>query len=740
MHSTTNRSAVPFVRACLLRVSLSFALLGCGSDSEKKEATNETPFEPYTINHWEAGESRVDLSFLLDAPAGKHGFVTAKGQGFYTEDGNEIRFWGANITQWSRGSRQIPSKENAPIWAKALARHGINMVRLHFLDFQSSRGGLIDADRNDTQYFDPEQLDNFDYWVYQLKDHGIYVNFNLVVGRTYKEGDEVVDHEDVGWAKFITYFDPRLIQLQKELAEKWLTHENPYTGKQYKNEPGVAIFELINENSLFDAWHRGRLHPPEEPQSDPNFKPLTPYYSDMLTKLFNEYLEQYYTANELMQLRKEAGVTENEKIPRLKKTEVKSMTDPGDLFHATIDFYMQVERNYFDQMKEYLKEEVGMKAMLYGTADFFHMRGPSYPMAWSNSTLDFLGGHMYWQHSNVEGVVNTPMVNDPNFSSVLRLSRTAVAGKPYIIPEMNHPSPNYYDSEGIPVISAYGSLQGWSGMLMYTFEPKDSPDYEPYIGDSFDISHHPVKMPQMASGALIFVRKDVSSSEQILERTYTREQLRETMLGTEEERPFYTPEFDQLLTLKHGVRIGSMDGPPTSEQRLEEQNPITSDTDELAWYLPEGEKGGMVTINTPRTQGMIGFVKDYEVSMDNLSIEVDNEFSSITLSSLDKDTTAIAQASNMLLVTGARAENTGTTWDEPKMRTTSRGQSPSLIEVVSGTITLKGLENAKSVLVYALDGSGRWNGEALKAKSNGSAWTFPIGDKTTTWYEIIVER
>ncbi len=714
-------------------LGLSF-MQGCDQTSQ-----GQMELEPYTINYWNADDSRIDVSFLLDAPAGKDGYVTADGEYFYTPDGEPIQFWGVNISDWSRGSTQIPSKENAEVWASALARHGINIVRTTFLDFQTPRG-LIDADRNDTQHFDPEQLDKFDYWMYQLKQHGIYTDLVLVVGRTYKEGDDVADYEDVGWAKYTTYFDPQLIRLQKELAEKWLTHTNPYTGVQYKDEPAVAMFELLNENTFSDGWHRGSLYPPEEPVRDPNFKPITPYYSGMLTELFNQYLQEHYNASEIAQLRSEAGVSENEPIPRLRKSEVTSWQDPGELFHATWDFYMHVERSYYEEMKSYLRNKLGLKSLLYGTADFMHERGGAYPLAWSNSTMDFLGGHMYWQHPNVDGDVNTPMVNDPGFSNIMRLSRTAVAGKPYTIPETNNPSPNFYDSEGIPVLAAYGSLQDWSGIMMYTFEPKESRDYAPLIGDSFDISHHPVKMPQMTAGALMYGRGDVSSANQTLERSYTREQLQATMVRPDEERPYYTPEFDNLLVLKHKVRIGAFDGPPTRQQRMEQQNPIVSDTGELAWYLPEGEKGGLVTINTPRSQGLIGFLEDYEVPVKNLSVNVDNEFSSITLSSLDEDTTAIAQASRLLLVAGARAENTGTVWDEAGMRITERGESPSRIEVVSGEVTLQGLEGATSINVYALDGSGRWMGEPEQAESDGSEWRFPIGGKTTTWYEIVVER
>ena len=88
-----------------------------------------------------------------------------------------------------------------------------------------------------------------DYLVYQLKLNGIYTNFNLNVGRVYKSGDGVQDYSLIGVAKAVTYFDPRLVELQKEYARQLLTHHNPYTKTSYNDEPAIAIVEIVNENS-----------------------------------------------------------------------------------------------------------------------------------------------------------------------------------------------------------------------------------------------------------------------------------------------------------------------------------------------------------------------------------------------------------------------------------------------------------------------------------------------------------
>ena len=71
-------------------------------------------------------------------------------------------------------------------------------------------------------------------------------------------------------------------------------------------------------------------------------------------------------------------------------------------------------------------------------------------------------------------IPNTPMVNDPLHSTVVQLSRSAVAGKPYTVSEVNHPFPNEYACEGIPILAAYAALHDWDGMFWYTLAHDDA--------------------------------------------------------------------------------------------------------------------------------------------------------------------------------------------------------------------------------------------------------------------------
>src|ERR1700677_422789 len=129
----------------LIFLSLSLALC-----TPVLSAQSQDRMVPFSIDHRRAGLSRspVDVSFLLDAPAGKDGFIKVQNGHLVTGHGQSIRFWGVNITDWSKGARQIPSKEDAPFWASTLARFGVNSVRFQFLDLEVPRGLISNATGN----------------------------------------------------------------------------------------------------------------------------------------------------------------------------------------------------------------------------------------------------------------------------------------------------------------------------------------------------------------------------------------------------------------------------------------------------------------------------------------------------------------------------------------------------------------------------------------------------------------
>jgi len=682
---------------------------------------------PFVMDH-RAGldaHSPVDVSFLLEAPAGRHGFVHAVGGHLATEDGKRIRFWGVNLTEWSPGSTMIPAKEDAHLWAATLARYGVNCVRLQFLDLPAPRG-LIAAGGKDTRAFDSSQMDREDYFLAELEKQGIYIDFNLLVGRPFVEGDGVTDaakiHEG---AKGVSLYDKTLIELQKEYARQLLGHINPYTGRSYANDPAVAIVEINNENAIWLG-----------------FRGPSGFYDRELDGIYNAWLEKGATAAEMWSLRKETGVEGGDPIPLLDGPEVGGA--PRDRFEVESRFYLWLESSYFGYMRDYLRHDLGVRCVILATADHSH-HNTGYPMLLATSSFDATDGHDYWQHP-WERKVKTPMVDDPLNSTVVELSRTAEAGKPYTVSEVNEAFPNDYGAEQIPLLAAYAGMQDWDAVLWYTFEPKKDPQWQPYIGDAFDISLDPIKMPELAAGALTFLRGDVSPARETMLRPYSEDEVFDSYRLWEKDRPYFTPGFPAWKALEEGSRIESLNEPqsngPTRKVGAEaEPELIVADTGELAWSWSKAD-AGQVRVDTPRTQALIGFTTgsagEQNKEPANLTAEVENSFRVLVLTSLDGE--PIAESVKMLLVAGDRAANTGMVWNGAHTGLAQWGTAPTLIEPVQGRVMLRGLKGARGVTVRALDGGGRPMGEPIRATRSGDSWEAPLGKPVTTWYAVTVER
>jgi len=212
------------------------------------------PLFPFVISY-DGPDNASSVAHLLDAPAGRHGFVRIEDGRFATDKGR-IRFHATNLT----GPANFPTHAQSDKLAARLARFGINCVRLHYFDAEYGnfmteketgiygKGDALSkafaADPSVAFDFDPDKVDRQDYLIAALKKRGIYVNMNLHVAR---------------FPKGISFFDPLAIASEKTYARKLLARVNPYTGLAYSADPCVAMVEINNENALFNNYHGGAL-------------------------------------------------------------------------------------------------------------------------------------------------------------------------------------------------------------------------------------------------------------------------------------------------------------------------------------------------------------------------------------------------------------------------------------------------------------------------------------------------
>jgi hypothetical protein len=136
-----------------------------------------------------------------------------------------------------------------------MAKFGINRVRFHHMDMNSAPAGIF---ASDGRTLDPERLDRLDYFVFQLKERGIYADLNLHVSRTYPDLPAAQKEGLTKFDKGVERFAAAMIAMQKDYARALLTHAIPYTKSAYTEEPAVAFIEINNENALVDeraeAW------------------------------------------------------------------------------------------------------------------------------------------------------------------------------------------------------------------------------------------------------------------------------------------------------------------------------------------------------------------------------------------------------------------------------------------------------------------------------------------------------
>ena len=447
---------------------------------------------PFTVSYGGA-DNATSVAHLLDAPAGRHGFVRVEGSEFVTDAGR-IRFNGTNLT----GPANFPEHDVADRLADRLARLGVNCVRLHFMDtwyknfMDTRRQCILDDDSKTQRKLSPAQLDKLDYMIAVFKKRGIYVNMNLHVGRTLDARDGVPAGSP--WAnKTVGQFHPRCIELQKEYARDLLTHVNKYTGNAYTDEPAVAMIEISNEDRGLVVTRRRN-----------SIKKLAKPYQDELEKKWNEWLKKKYPNNE-------SGYA-NGKAPLLNRFPKASAQFRKDFD----DFLWDSELAYWKGMRDYIRNTLKAKQPVSGT------QAASYSPREIQAQLDYVDAHAYFHHPSgkgrgwvVKSVTNEWVAGGESMvhglSSLTHLeSRCHAPKKPFTVSEYSHPFPSPFTGEGQPLACAWGRVMGWDGVFQYSYNHYPDafePDAMPWC--IFDALATPSVWVHFPACAAMMVRGDL---------------------------------------------------------------------------------------------------------------------------------------------------------------------------------------------------------------------------------------
>jgi hypothetical protein len=659
-------------------LSLNSPLQMALDDSVVTNQTDTSAWIPYTLP-WDS--CPVDMSFLSEKPAGKHGFVAARNGEFVLADsGQPIRFWG---TCFSAGAN-FPSHEQAEKIARRLARFGVNIVRTHHADAVWAERCFFPRDRDDTRSFDAESLDRFDYLLYCLKQEGIYIYLDQLVNRSFKTGDGVDAVADLGvCGKPYSNFDPRLIELQQEFSRNLWTHVNPYTGLAYKDDPAVALMEFANENDLF---------------------------------AMQVTLEPYRTRFEAQY---RAWATERgEEVPAGKV----DFTRRTDLM---MRFLEATQRAYYTEMTRFLRDEVGVRVPMTGSN-------------WSiNSALlaalrdmPYTDSHTYWGHPAGDGSVpNLAMVAAPG-TVFGGLAFQKVPDKPFFVSEWDEPWPNEWRSELPCWMAAIASLQSWNGLTVYTYRHSSSVPVDTLTG-AFETFNDPARFGLFPAAAAMFRRGDVAPA-----RSRTTVAIPEEMaVAASSPGPWNIPAFRALPEIT-GLQTAVTGTPPNTgpvlepyDEADEPEDVRASDTGQL-WRSIKQRVG---KVDSPRSQAVYGFLREAGTqTTTDLRVDCASDFATIAVTSLSD--APIGDADRLLLTAVGRAENTGFRYNLLRSKGVTTGQGPILVEPIRASIALR--TDKPNLRVWAIGPDGTRTGSVPATWEDGLL-RFQIGPDARTMYYAI---
>lgn len=665
-------------------------------------ARSDPPEEliPFQLSSIPTTKNITNLSDWNEKPAGKHGKITTQ-NGHLQYNGQRIRLFGVNIV----GPGAFPTHEEATQISKRLARFGINIVRLHHLDTQATPRGLL---MEDASTIDSSQLEKLDYFIYALKEEGIYVDLNLHVGRSYPSSSR--DYISISrYGKGMDIFSKELIDLQKDFARNILSHKNAYTKHTYAEDPAIAIIEINNEDGLIFQWKKDKL------------TALPESLKDELRKQWLDWRLKSRSKDEYVEI---SDYLSQSKFSTLTFTQQSTW----------LSFLWDIELKYWTEMRDFIKIELQAKPLLIGTQTQF---SPTE----IQKIFDVVDDHSYWQHpefpngwSDEHWTINhKTMTESQTGGSIPGLAMHRVLGKPFIVSEYNHPAPNYYQGEGLLLIAAYAALQDWDGLMIYSYGTHRKWS-DIYINDFFDIHANPLKMITLIPSAAMLRRGDISSATSLIDKKeFLTENDRKSEIISRAIRtgkPFssnISPATAQL-SLQRSVSHAT-----TNDETIRGiQQSVVSDTSELTWSRRK------MTVNSENSKILIGDIRQ-ETQLGDIRVrgtDSTKDWAMVTITSFPgSDSTK--RTRKLLITAMASTQNSNQDWKDINKTSLGKnwGTPPVLIEVPSISLTLN--HPSQNVKAWTLDNSGDRNRAIKINQTSKNERQIEINSKTKSpWFEI----
>lgn len=566
--------------------------------------------------------SPVDLSFLnaRQKPAGKHGFVQARGEQLVFEDNTPVRFWGTNLSAYALF--KSPDEEIAQ-QAKRLSALGFNLVRLHHHDSPWVSPNVFGdgTQVRDTQQLDAESMRKLDLWIKALKDEGIYIWLDLHVQRALTAQDGIDDFGELakGQArvdlKGYAYVNASIQQAMKHFAAQYLGHVNPLTGLAYKDDPAIAAILLTNENDITQHYGNALL-----PDKD------VPRHSQRYMAAAKAFASQHDLPADLTWRAWQPG--------------------PSKLF------LNDLEQRFNGDMIAHLRA-LGVRVPIATTSTWGGNGLSALPALTVGDVID---AHSYGASGQLE---KNPLTSD---GLIDWLAAAQVVGKPLTVSEWNAEPFPLPDRHSLPLyIAGTASHQGWDAMLQYAYSQQAfNPGWR--TADNWHAYNDPALLATMPAAALMYRRGDVQpastryvfapSPETLYNQDITprTSALLRTAVGLGQLQ-IALPVTPQLPWLKPAAIADGATVLHDPAQALlpADATESVSDTGELK----RNWQSGLYTIDTPLTQAATGWLGGRTITLGDVLVQASTPYASIAVQSLDG--VVLGQSRSLLVSLGTRA-------------------------------------------------------------------------------------
>lgn len=435
--------------------------------------------------------SALDLSSLSESgPAGQHGPVMVSKSGHFAfTDSPDVprRFNGYNgfftaFKQLDDPDKAVVQKRFAKL-AELINRQGYNLVRPMPIEGYIMKGATADCE------FNPDKLDNVDRLIAELKAQGVYLYLDIAAYRLGRV-DSAKSWKERDNDKMLMLLGDHGTRVRwQAMAEKMLTHVNPYTKVAWKDEPAIIAVNFYNEQEI-TKW-----------------RPLSTFLPETRTLLNDQWrgwLKNKYQAFELLSAAwGKPGLNGADSFEKI------SVPLDRNGVAAGLNDYTLFNKELAD------KEFAWGKGVLSNTGykgiiTMFDLSSELADDALHWETSAIVCSHAYFAHPTYFGNLGSTISQKSSIGELanyFRFSNSARLGdRPFLQTEHHHFFWNQYQHEAGLVFASYSALQGFGALCVH--EDPVALDVNADRGMDW-IAANPVARANQFITAMLFKRGDV---------------------------------------------------------------------------------------------------------------------------------------------------------------------------------------------------------------------------------------